>query len=150
MFFLKELPTEQMVAKYTQHLRCANATQVLEKLRALRSASLLIRDLDEYFGRHGLSQLRFLILIVIDREIERKTLSHGEIVQRLDVSKPVMTRSLQSLVDDGLVSASRSEIDARSKSFALTASGQQTLQDVLPGYFAILVASPQKKGKHEE
>lgn len=137
MFFLKELPSQQMVASYAEAYG-ADPAHVTGALIMMRRASLLIRRLDSYFATHGLSQLRFLVLIVIDREPDRQSLTPVEIAQRIDVSKPVMTRTLQSLQKDGLISIAASPTDGRSKEAALTPEGRQRLQDALPGYFRIL------------
>ncbi|WP_027258336.1 MarR family winged helix-turn-helix transcriptional regulator [Leisingera aquimarina] len=137
MFFLKDLPSQQMVGTYAQAYG-ADPDHITSALLMMRRASLLIRSLDAFFAVHGLSQLRFLVLIVIDREPERASLTPNEIAQRIDVSKPVMTRTLQSLQKDGLITLSASPSDGRSKEAALTADGLQRLQDTLPGYFKLL------------
>lgn len=59
---------------------------VAQGLFLMRRASLLIRRLDHYLARHGLSQLRFLFLIVLDHEPERDTLTVGEITICLDIA----------------------------------------------------------------
>ncbi|WP_264213010.1 MarR family winged helix-turn-helix transcriptional regulator [Leisingera thetidis] len=137
MFFLKDLPSRQMVETYAAPYG-ADPAHVIAALRMMRSASLLIRRIEAYFAAQGLSQLRFLVLIVIDREPERKSLAPNEIAQRIDVSKPVMTRTLQSLQKDALISISANPSDKRSKEVALTPKGRQRLQDTLPGYYKIL------------
>jgi DNA-binding MarR family transcriptional regulator len=137
MFFLKELPSRQMVETYAAPYG-ADPAHVIGALRMMRSASLLIRKIEAYFAAHGLSQLRFLVLIVIDREPERKSLTPNEIALRIDVSKPVMTRTLQSLQKDALITILASPSDKRSKEVSLTPQGLQRLQDTLPGYYKIL------------
>ncbi|WP_291733065.1 MarR family transcriptional regulator [Leisingera sp. F5] len=137
MFFLKELPSQQMVGTYAKDYG-ADPAHISSALVMMRRASLLIRSLDAYFAAHGLSQLRFLVLIVIDREPDRTSLTPNEIAQRIDVSKPVMTRTLQSLHKDGLITVSDNPSDGRSKDAALTPEGRQRLQDTLPGYFSLL------------
>ena len=138
MFFLKELPSRQMVEGYASRLEDFDADEVLRALRIMRDGSLLIRELEAYFARHGLSQLRFLAMIVIDREPDRDSLTAGEIAERLDVSRPVVTRTLQGLEKAGLIAISSNSHDARARDVALTPAGHATLDEVLPGYFAIL------------
>jgi DNA-binding MarR family transcriptional regulator len=46
-----------------------------------------------------------------------------------------MTRTIQKLVTDGLLTSSNDEIDKRAKLIALTEKGQACLLQVLPGYF---------------
>ena len=138
MFFLKELPSRQMVEGYASRLEDFDADEVLRALRIMRDGSLLIRELEAYFARHELSQLRFLAMIVIDREPDRDSLTAGEIAERLDVSRPVVTRTLQGLEKAGLIAISSNSHDARARDVALTPAGHATLDEVLPGYFAIL------------
>jgi DNA-binding MarR family transcriptional regulator len=137
VFFLKELPSLQMVEGYASRLEDFDADEVLRALRIMRDGSLLIRELEAYFARHELSQLRFLAMIVIDREPDRDSLTAGEIAERLDVSRPVVTRTLQGLEKAGLIAISSNARDARARDVALTPAGHATLDEVLPGYFAI-------------
>ena len=121
MFFLKELPSRQMVEGYAGRVDDFDADAVLRALRIMREGSLLIRELEAYFARHALSQLRFLVMIVIDREPDRDSLTAGEIAERLDVSRPVVTRTLQSLEKAGLIATSSNADDARARDVALQA-----------------------------
>jgi DNA-binding MarR family transcriptional regulator len=135
MFFLKQLPSKEMLAKYASDLSHQEQDSVLEALAIMRKASLLVRNIENYFSANNLSQLRFLILVVIDREPDRTSLYAHEIAARLDVSRPVMTRTIQKLITDGLLTSSNDEIDKRAKKIALTEQGQACLSQVLPGYF---------------
>ncbi len=138
MFFLKDLPSRRMVEGYAARFDDVDPDNVLAALAHMRSASLLIRSLEVYFAEHDLSQLRFLTLILIDREPERTNLTVGEIADRLDVSRPVVTRTLKSLQQSALIAIASDERDGRSKRVSLTRTGIAKLQALLPGYFAIL------------
>lgn len=127
-----------MVDGYGDRFGDVDADKVLDALTMMRNASRLIRELEAYFVQHDLSQLRFLALIVIDRETDRDSLAVSDIADRLDVSRPVVTRTLQSLEKAGLVQISDHESDARSRNVVLSHCGKITLERVLPGYFAIL------------
>jgi len=135
MFFLKELPTKAMMDQYTTGLTVDQTDAISEALSIMRQASVLVRSIETYFSAHGLSQLRFLILIVIDREIDRDSLYPNEIASRLDVSKPVLTRTLKKLLEDGLLTANVDTIDKRAKQISLTPKGRACLLQLLPGYF---------------
>lgn len=137
MFFLKDLPTRRMIESYSGHYDTDPET-IRDGLTLLRRASLLIRRLDAYFAQHGFSQLRFLFLIVIDRETDRDSLTVGEITERLDVSGPVVARTLRMLLDDGLVTKMTDEDDSRIRHIALTPEGRDRLTAILPGYFRII------------
>jgi len=127
-----------MVERYAADYPNLDVDATLIALHAMREASLLIRRLESYFAAHGLSQLRFLVLIVIDREPDRDALSISEIIDRIDVSKPVMSRTLGKLEADGLVDIGSNDDDGRLKTVRLTATGSAKLASLLPGYYEIL------------
>lgn len=135
MFFLKELPTGQMLEAYQKRFPAMKIDMVESALSLLRQASLLMRILDAYFAKHNLSQLRFLILVVLDREIDRDGLMVSEIAARLDVSRPVMARTLKTLSDDELLYLNEHDADGRAKLVQLTQKGRRTLNEALPGYY---------------
>lgn len=138
MFFLKELPTRQMLQRYGACYPGMDAGAVAEALRLLRRGSLLMRELEAYFAAHKLSQTRFLVLIVIDREPEREGLLASEIADRLDISRPVVTDTVKALAASGLLHTAPSVEDGRAKRITLTAAGQTVLAGLLPGYFALI------------
>lgn len=145
MFFLKELPTRQMVSGYAEQYSLNSVDAIEEALVMMRQASLLIRELETYFTAQGTSQLRFLVLIVIDREPDRQSLLASEIAQRIDVSKPVLTRALQSLVNDGMIKINADASDGRAKQITLSATGKRFLAGILPGYFDLICQFQQKE-----
>lgn len=114
----------------------------------MRNASVLVRRIDQYFAANGLSQLRFLIMIVIDREIDRDWLTQAEIAEKLDVSKPVMTRTVQTLLKAGLLSVEADKEDRRIKRLSLTSDGQASLFDLLPGYFDTITSFMESPNTH--
>ncbi len=138
MFFLKELPTRQMIQGYAKQHSMEIVDSVETALLMMRQASLLVRQIEAYFSDHDTSQLRFLILIVIDREPERDSLLVSEISDRIDVSRPVMTRTLQSMVDEKLIVMKADQSDRRAKQVSLTEKGCKFLESVLPGYFDVI------------
>ncbi|WHI51070.1 MarR family transcriptional regulator [Microbulbifer sp. MLAF003] len=138
MFFLKELPSQQMVEGYAKQFSVNNPKAIQDALTIMRDASLLLRELESYFSDHGTSQLRFLIMIVIDREPERNSLLVSEIAERIDISRPVMTRTLKSMVEDRLIAIKADSSDGRAKCVALTTDGKYFLQKILPGYFRMI------------
>ncbi|MCH8622537.1 MarR family transcriptional regulator [Undibacterium sp. TS12] len=142
MFFLKDLPSRQTLQAYQADYPAMNIDRVDTALHMLRTASLLMRELDNYFASHDLSQLRYLILVVLDREKTMNKKSEGlmasEIAGRLDVSRPVMTRTLQSLMQDGLLEAGGDSSDGRARLIRLSRAGRARLHAVLPGYYQLI------------
>lgn len=138
MFFLKSLPTEDMISGYAQSLPSIDPKVVGDTLVMLRRASLLLRQLEAYFSEHGLSQTRFLIMMVIDREPDRQFLTVGEITDRLDISMPIVTNTIKSLVKQGWIKSKLSNEDARVRHISLTIQGRIQLHQILPGYFKVI------------
>lgn len=140
MFFLKTLPTRAMIARYDAQLDGVDidVATVEQALTLLRRASRLVRQLDQFFAVHGFSQLRFLILIVIDREPDADGLSPSEIADRLDVSRPVLTRTLGLLEREGLATRRPAVGDNRGKLVRLTDEGRARLHTLMPEYITLL------------
>ncbi|WP_310620864.1 MarR family winged helix-turn-helix transcriptional regulator [Flexibacterium corallicola] len=138
MYFLKELPTRMMIDRYVAQTGVGSTDDIEQALSMMRSASELGRLLDTYFSAHQLSQLKFLVLVVIDREPETDSLRQSEINQRLDVSKPVLHRTISSMLSAGLLVRSEDKEDSRAHRLALTDAGKQSLNAILPGYFQVI------------
>ncbi|WP_299551643.1 MarR family transcriptional regulator [uncultured Tateyamaria sp.] len=139
MFFLKELPSSEMIASVTADVPDVDPEHVQTVLERLRSASVLLRDIEAFLRTHALSQTQFLALMMIAREPERNSLSAVEISKRLDVSKPVLSKTIGSLMDKGLLAPAKEQpVDQRQKQLSLTEKGQSVFTNVLPGYFALL------------
>lgn len=138
MFFLKELPTLEIMRRYEAQYPEMNLERTVEALAMLRMASALIRRLDLYFQDYGLSQTRFLVLLVLDRDPNRRSYTAAALLERIDVSKPVMGQVLRGLESDDLIEVIASSTDGRAKNIAITPAGQDLLHRVLPGYFRLL------------
>ena len=142
MFFLKELPSRQTLEAYHAHYPAMNVDNVEAALMMLKTASLLMRELDAYFASHDLSQLRYLILVVLDRETIRDKTSAGlmasEIAEKLDVSRPVMTRTLQTMINDEQLEMRADDRDARAKLIRLSNKGRKQLHALLPAYYQLI------------
>lgn len=141
MFFLKALPTRAILDRYAERYPEMNVGNMEEALALLRKASRLMRELEAYFALHDLSQTRFLILILLDREPDQDTFVINDLVERLDVSKPVITKAVQSLEKEGFLSLEASATDRRAKLIALRDSGRKKLDSVMPGYYQIINAA---------
>lgn len=138
LFLLKELPTESVLLEYQKKFPRMNPKDIKKALVMLQRASSLMRKIDAYFFSHDFSQLKYLILIVLDRELEGNGLFVSEIAERLDVSRPVMTRTVQGLLDCSMLKMKDDPSDGRSKIVTLTKKGKAKLDDILPGYYEVI------------
>jgi DNA-binding MarR family transcriptional regulator len=138
MYVLKALPTKKILENYAEKYPELDVEKTATATRMLRQASLFIRELDAYFSECGLSQMRFFTLLILDREPEIKHFTMADLVQRLDVSKPIITNTVKALEKEGYVSISICEQDARAKLIAITDEGRRKLSEVLPGYYTLV------------
>lgn len=136
MFLLKELPSDEMMSAYARRYREMDKAATRRALETLQSASFLLRDLEQLFSRHGLSQTRFLILIVLEREGGR--LTGREIRDRIDISRPVLTTTLKGLKRQGYIGLDAVETDARAVEAVLLEAGRAKLAELLPEYFTLV------------
>lgn len=127
-----------MIGGYTDDIGKGRQVDVRRALVMMRNASLLVRRVDRYFSQANPSQLKFLIMIVIDREPDRTWLYQTEIAEKLDVSKPVLTRTVHALEKAGLLELTPDPKDKRAKRVSLSAAGQTRFSQQLPGYFALI------------
>jgi len=150
MFFLKELPTREILENYHQKFPEMNMNAVQEALKLMHKACFLIRELDGYFASHDFSQLRFTITMVIDREPNTDSLTPGEITRKVGVSKPVMTRALKSLAKEGYAVIESHETDKRAKQVTLTDKGTKKLESILPGYYDLVERFMSKEDNYDD
>ena len=137
MFFLKALPSQGMIARYIGS--DGDTASIARALAAMRRASEMIRKLERYFAAHDLSQLKFHVMIVIDRDPDHDSLRQSDIADRIDVSKPVLHRTIAALVDAGLLLSAPDPDDGRAALLSLSESGKAKLDEILPGYFQIVL-----------
>lgn len=142
MFFLKDLPTRQMIDGFAAKYDHVDPQRTNDALHLLRDASLLIRRIEKYLSCHGLSQTQFLILMVLHRDQSRDHHLATEIAEKMDVSKPVLSVALKTLLRNGLIDYRGKTADARAKPIQITAKGAATLDSLLPDYFRILQSDP--------
>jgi DNA-binding MarR family transcriptional regulator len=138
MFFLKDLPTREILESYNRRFPEMDVDAVERALSMLRRASVLMRELEAYFSSHGLSQTRFLIMILLDREPGNNGLNSREIALKLDVSKPVVSKTVGGLEGEGHIASTHDPQDARARRLTLTAQGRKELHALLPGYYELI------------
>ena len=95
--------------------------------RLKRIGETLQAQTQEVLASHGFEQPAacFPLLAALDR---LGWLSVGELSEAVDVSQPVVTRSLRGLEDDGLVQSEASESDRRVRRVALSRKGRGVVQ----------------------
>lgn len=134
MFFLKELPDNSMLDKFERSYEQMDALALRSCLQLLRSGSDVNGAFDELLARHGLSQGRFLLMIVIKRSAEER-LKASQIAEQMGIKRPTVTGLIDALAKDEMVKRLANAADARSRHIVLTPKGEAKLREVLPFYY---------------
>ncbi|WP_213773086.1 MarR family transcriptional regulator [Bradyrhizobium sp. dw_78] len=140
MFFLEDLPDARMLKGFADRFPEMEIDATAACLRLLRVASHLIRDLEAHFSHHGLSQARFLVLVVLERSAE-KHLMPVEIARQLGISKKNTARVLNFMEEDKLIRRTSHDTDGRASVVTMTSKGRSLLAEALPGYYRALNAA---------
>lgn len=137
MFLLSELPDKKTMEDFAKLYSEMDIETTAACLRILKVASELIRQLEKHFSLYGLSQARFLALIVLERESSKQQMP-VEIATKMGTSKKNTARLLEFMKKDGLISISDHESDGRATVVKINAKGTKVLSKAMPGYYKIM------------
>ena len=137
MFLLEDLPSEAILKTFAKKFPEMEVDTTMACLKILKVASLLLRDLEKHFSEYGLSQARFLALIILERENMKQQMP-VEIARKMGTTKKNTARLLAFMEEDGLITIKPHEIDGRATIVKITLKGSKRLNDVLPKYYKIM------------
>ena len=137
MLQLRDLPTPQILNKFSERYPEADVGAISTFLYLLRVATDLSNVLDECLSRHGLLQGRWWVLILLMRE-DSMSSTPSALSEKIGVSRATITGLLDGLERDGLIRRFYNELDRRRLSICLTELGQKKLDLVMPDYYARL------------
>lgn len=131
MLFVRDFPDEATLLDLSKRFSGMDPRAV----RACLAMGLTSRDMRESFerflDRHGLSNGRFLSLMVMYRTPDQ-TVSPSLLAHAVGVTRATMTGLLDGLERDGLVLRTDDAEDRRKKLVRLTEQGLALLQKVVP------------------
>jgi MarR family transcriptional repressor of emrRAB len=134
MFFLKDLPTDRNLREFSVRYPNMNPSALKTGAELMRTGSDLLAAFEAILNRSGLSQGRFLTLIVMNRTPDA-TISPSSLAQTLGVTRATMTGLLDGLQKKGLIERRTPADDRRKVGVRLTANGRRTLDNILPDYY---------------
>lgn len=122
--------------------------------RLHRLGALLTGQLCAVYRRHGLSEGEFDVLAALRRAGEPYERAPGELAAHTMVTTGAMTKRIDRLERDGLVTRRRSAADGRGRVVALTPAGRQLIDQAFTAHMrnerALLDAlSPEEAGQLE-
>lgn len=134
MFYLMDQPTREQFEDLARRYEDMRPDAVRAMVRLLRVGSDLMAAFERMLGRYGLSQSRFLVLLVLNRN-PSQPMAPSEISERVGVTRATMTRLLESLEREGLIMRRANEADGRRQDLSLTPQGLALLERILPDYW---------------
>ena len=135
MFYLKDLPTDHTLDGIAKRYSDLDPSALKTCATLLRTGSDLLTAFETILGKHGLSQGRFLTLIVLNRT-PKKAINPSTLAEQVGVKRATMTGLLDGLEQKGLVKRLAHQEDRRKISIQLTDTGQNLLDEMLPDYYS--------------
>jgi len=134
MFYLKDLPTDRTLGEVAKRYPNLDPSALKTCVVLLRTGSDLLTAFETILGKHGLSQGRFLTLIVMNRT-PKKAINPSTLAEKVGVKRATMTGLLDGLERKGLIERVAHPEDRRKLGIRLTKKGRQLLDEMLPGYY---------------
>ena len=134
MFFLKDLPTDKNMREFTARYPNMNPSALKACAELMRTGSGMLGTFEKILGQTGLSQGRFLTLIVMNRA-PSEAINPSTLADKLGVTRATMTGLLDGLRKEGLIERRIHPEDRRKVGVLLTDSGRRTLDKILPDYY---------------
>ncbi len=94
----------------------------------------IFNEISDYLDRYGLTPAKFNVMMIIEHQGQGQGMSQIEIGNRLMVTASNMTRLLEKLGREGLISRSSLAGDKRVKVIKVTPKGTKLLDTVWTGY----------------
>ena len=134
MFYLKDLPTDTTLNEFSRRYPNMNPSAIRTCAALLRTGSELLTAFETILGNHGLSQGRFLTLIVMNRNPDDEV-SPSFLAEKVGVRRATMTGLLDRLERDDLIERLTHQRDRRKIGVCLTSKARQALAAMLPDYY---------------
>jgi len=134
MIALKELPRVEALQDDARRIPTLDPPTVLAFLSILIVAADVDRGIDGHFARYGLSQGRFLVLMLLNRNKER-TMTPAELADQAGVTRATITGLLDGLEADGFAERAHRKDDRRMIDVRITKKGLALLDRILPDHY---------------
>jgi DNA-binding MarR family transcriptional regulator len=137
MFFLKDLPTPDTLQAMATRFPDLEPSALTACAELLRTGSDLLAGFEKFLRGHGLSQGRFLILVVLYRD-PVNGLMPTVLAEKIGVTKATMTGLLDTMEKDGLIERRPCPGDRRSHLVEIRSKAVKMLEEILPTYYKLI------------
>ncbi len=134
MFFLMDTPNQKQFEDLARRYDRMDALSVQALVKLLRTGSDLLTGFEKILGTYGLSQGRFLILVILNRTPDIPLTPSG-LAEKLGVTRATTTGLVNGLEKAQLITRQADSVDKRKIYIRLTAKGIHRLESILPDYY---------------
>ena len=132
MFCMKELPTREDFRPLEVYPSLEPSSMLLF-YQFLRSGSDLLTIFNDYLISHGISQGRFVVLLILRRRVAG--FAPSDLAESAGVTRATMTGLMDGLERDGFVKRYHLDEDKRRTNVKITKKGEDLLESIFPDYF---------------
>ena len=134
MFYLRDIPKYEAIRARVKRYPDIDPSAVESCLILLRVASDVLAAIESFLGRHGMSQGRFTVLAILNRDPE-VTMNPSDLAAKSGVTRATMTGLLDGLEREKLVRREHDHGDRRMTLVQLTPGGVRLLDSIMPEYY---------------
>jgi DNA-binding MarR family transcriptional regulator len=163
LLLLKDLPRYECLLEAAKKFPDLDPSACDVFLNLLRTGDEVFRVTENNYARHGLSQGRFGVLMLLKKRSAPLPAGAGEpcqpagpltpaaLAEAAGVTRATMTGLIDTLERDGLVKRVRDANDRRMMSVNLTPKGRKLLEKILPSHFRAMagIMSPLKESERK-
>jgi DNA-binding MarR family transcriptional regulator len=139
ILLLKEVPKYECLLKGAQRFPELDPSATEAFLHLLRTSNDIAEVFDAIHASHNISQGRFMVLMLLNRDPERPV-NPAELADQANVTRATMTGLIDTLERGGFVKREHAPGDRRMMLVRLTTKGRTFLVRILPGYFRRIAA----------
>jgi len=134
MFLLRDLPKYETIRQHSERYPQIDPRAVEAFLVLLRTATDTLDAFDAHLHRLGMSQGKFTVLMLLNRNPERGV-NPSELAEKAGVTRATMTGLLEGLEREKMISRQGDRSDRRRAVVRLTTSAREFLDGMLPDYY---------------
>jgi DNA-binding MarR family transcriptional regulator len=134
MLYLRDIPKYEAIRARARRYPDIDPAAVEAFLIWQRVATDALVAVETYLGRHGMSQGRFTVMAVLNRD-PQIALTCGDLSEKCGVTRATMTGLLDGLERDKLAKRDQHGGDRRKTTVSLTAEGISFLDSLMPEYY---------------
>ena len=135
MFYLLDQPTEEEFQHLAQRYKEMEPSSVKASVTLLKIGSDVLTGFEKMLKNYGLSQGRFLVLIVMNGQPGKLT-TPSILAEKIGVTRATMTGLIEGLAKDGFIKRYSHSSDRRKQNLKLTDKGVSLLENLLPDYWS--------------